>query len=241
MSHDANDIRAATPGSFTWTGDGTVSGDTLTVPAFGTASVSTTGDADLNLVEQPPGAHVTIDVAPGSRLTLNAQVTSGILNASGGTIRFIGSNSFSGFSTVLDDNIRGTATLNLNGQNANGELMEINGSVGSGLTFHLAGTAPDASLQIDKPSQFFGQIELTSAPVGVGHVAFEGIHATSADLFGGILAMFDNNRLVDVARVSGRTDLQLHQIASGVILTAGSFSDIAPSNLGTAIPLHQLA
>jgi hypothetical protein len=237
MKHHAN----TDPGSFTWTGDATLAGDTLIVPAFGTAVISTSGDAHLNLVEQPPGANAVISVTPGSTLTLNAHVTSGILKASGGTIKFIGSNSFNGFSTVLDDNLRGTATLNLTGQNANGELMEINGSVGFGLTFHLAGTAPDASLQLDKPSQFLGLIDLTQAPVGVGHVGFEGIQATNAYLFGGVLAMFDNNRLVDLTRVSGRTDLQLHQTTSGVILTAGLYSDVAPSELGTVIPLHNIS
>ena len=60
-------------------------------------------------------------------------------------------------------------------------------------------------------------------------------------MFDGILVMFDNNRLVDVARVSGGTDLHLHQTASGVILTSGTYSDIFPPNLGTPIPLHQVA
>ena len=232
--------KATDPGSLTFTGDGTLSGDTLTVPAFGTADISTSGSTRLNLVEQPPGAHAAIDVAADSTLTLNAQVTSGYLNASGGAIRFIGSNSFSGFSTVLDNNLSGRATLDLIGGNANGEFMEINGSVGFGLTFHLAGGAPDASLQLDKPNQFFGQIDLTQNPVGVGHVAFEGIHATNAELFDGILAMFNDNRLVDVTRLSGGTsDLHLYQANSGVILTAGSFSDIPASDTGTVIPLHQ--
>lgn len=239
MTND--NTNTADPGSVTFTGDGTLVGNTLTVPSGGSASISTTDAANLNLVLQPPGATANIDVAPGSTLTLNAQVISGYLTASGGTIKFIGSNSFDGFSTVLDDNLKGHGTLNLFGSNANGERMEVNGSVGAGLTFNLSGTAPDASLQIDKPGQFRGLIDLTTAPVGVGHVGFEGITATSAYLLDGFLAMFDNTKLVDVTRVSGGTDLQLHQTAAGVNLTSGSFSDIFPGDQGTAIPLHQIS
>jgi len=221
--------------------DNALAGDTLTVPASGNVSISTSDAARLNLVLQPSGATAKIDVAPGSTLTLNSQVTRGTLDASGGTIKFIGTNAFSAFSTVLDDNLTGRATLNLTGGNASGELMEVNGSVGLGLKFNLSGSAPDASLQIDKPTQFRGLINLTTAAVGVGHVGFEGIQATSAYLFDGILAMFDNYKLVDVARVSGGTDLQLHQTAAGVNLTSGAFSDIFPGNQGTVIPLHRLS
>ena len=53
--------------------------------------------------------------------------------------------------------------------------------------------------------------------------------------------MFDNDKLVDVARVSGGTDLQLHQTAAGVNLTSGAFSDIPIADQGTAIPLHRIS
>lgn len=237
MTHDAN----TDPGSVTWSGDATLSGDTLTVPAFGTATISTSGAETLNLVLAPPDATATVDVPSGSTLTLTAQQTSGILDTSGGTIAFIGSSYFNGFTTVLDDTLVGNGTLNLLGQNANGERMELNGVVGPGLTFSLAGTAPDATLQIDKPHEFFGQIDLTQAPVGVGHVAFDGITATSAYLSDGILAMFDGSKLADVARVSGGTNLHLYQNTAGVFLTSGAYSDLPPSSLGSVIPLHKIA
>ena len=215
-----------------------LAGDTLTVPTSGIANISTTGAASLNLSLAASNATANIHVAAGSTLTLNAHVTRGFLNASGGTIQFIGSNSFSAFKTVLADNLTGTATLSLTGGNASGELMELGGSVSQGLTFSLSGSAPDASLQIDNPGSFKGLINLTNAPVGVGHVEFMGLHATSGELLNGILQMFNGTTLVDTARVSGGVGLQLHQSTTGVILTAGAFSDLPPSSLGTLIPLQ---
>jgi hypothetical protein len=228
-------------GSVTWTGDATLSGDTLTVSAFGTAAISTSGAETLDLVLAAPAATATVDVAARSTLTLTAQQTSGYLNTSGGTIKFVGNSFFNGYSTVLDDTLTGNGTLDLYGQNANGESMEVNGFVGAGLTFSLAGTAPDATLQIARPHEFFGKIDLTQAPVGVGHVAFDGITATSASLFDGILAMFDGHKLADVVRVSGGTDLHLYQNTAGVFLTSGAYSDLPASSLGSAIPLHKIA
>jgi hypothetical protein len=66
------------------------------------------------------------------------------------------------------------------------------------------------------------------------------MHPADAYLFHGILTMFNNNELVDVTRISGGTDLQLHQTATGVNLTSGAFSDIPVADQGTVIPLHQL-
>jgi len=226
-----------TSGTMNLIGDA-LSGDVLSVPARGTVHIATDGQATLNL-SAGPGAVVNIDIASGASLTLNAHMTSSYLNASGGTIAFIGDNAFSGFSTVLSDNLVGDATLGLTGGNANGEFMEINGSVGSGLTFVInAASAPDATLQIDHPDTFEGLIDLTAAPVGLGHVAFMGIHATCASLHDGILQMFEGNSIVDTMRLTGGNALQLHQTAAGVVLTAGSYSDIPPADLGTVIPLH---
>ncbi len=91
--------------------DNALAGTSSRFPLPGPVSISTSDAASLNLVLQPPGATAHIDVAPASTLTLNAQVTLGTLNASGGTIKFIGSNAFSAFRTVLDDNLTGQPRL----------------------------------------------------------------------------------------------------------------------------------
>jgi hypothetical protein len=213
--------------------------NTLYIPFDASVDINTGHAARLDLDLGPePDATANIDVH--GRLTLNAQVTSGYLNVSGGTINFIGTSGFHGFKTQLDSNLVGSGTLDLTGGNANGELMEVNGAVGGRLTFNISGTAPDASLQIDHPNTFFGLIELPQT-IGLGHVAFMGIQATSADLFDGILLMFDGSKPVDATRISGGSDLHLQQTTTGVLLTEGAYSDVFPGSGGTPIPIHTFA
>ena len=146
---------------------------------------------------------------------------------------------FAAFSTVLSDNIVGTGTLDLLGGNATGEFMEINGSVGPGLTFDISAPGPDdAGLQIDHPSTFHGSIVLRS-----GFAAFMGIQATSGELLNGVLEMFNGSKLVDATRFVSAPNgeggaLQMQQTSAGVMVSIGLGDVYQPGGVGTALPLH---
>ncbi len=136
-------------------------------------------------------------------------------------------------STVFDDsNLVGSGTLRLLGGDHDGDAMEIDGSVGRGLTFELGGGAPTMSLRIDDPGKFHGLIDLTPAtsppfPSLFGFVAFMGLHATSANLHDDMLLMFDCKKLVDTVRLSGGSGLQLEQNSQGVMLSSGGFGEFS--------------
>lgn len=200
----------------------------------GTVAINTRVHAqlpDLNVV----GSNVTLDVH-GS-VSLNTLVQQSNLHASGGTIRFIGSNLFRGPSQVeFDNNLVGSARLDLSGGGGEGVAMEVNGHVSSGLTFAVDAAIPVVSLQIDHPKEFKGQIELPPAP-GLNFVAFMGLHVTSADLRNDMLFMFNGHRLVDAIQLSGGSNLQLEQNGAGVILSEG-FASGQPGGPGTSIPLN---
>jgi hypothetical protein len=235
------------PGDTLTMGSGTMNlsgnalaGDTLYIAPGATANIDTKGPTRLKLATDAPGAHVNIDVAPGSTLTLTASTGFAYLNVSGGTLSFIGTSVFGGFSTVLADTLSGNGTLDLNGGNASGEAMEVNGPVGSGLTFDINAPGPcDAGLQIDHPTQFLGQIVLQS-----GWVGLMGIQATSADLRNGFLEIFNGSRLVDATRfVSAPNNvvgggLQVQQNGAGVMVSIGIGDNYQPGGIGTPLPLH---
>ncbi|HQT78072.1 MAG: hypothetical protein B7Z80_12505 [Rhodospirillales bacterium 20-64-7] len=202
--------------------------------------INVTGNATLNLLEgSPEPANATVDVAitAGSTLALTAFVALSTLLTNGGTIAFDGTNTFAAFKTVFDDDLTGSGTIQLSSGNAAGENMEINGAVGSGLTFQIQSGASDADLIIDKPQDFAGLIKLTPVPVTLGHIEFAGLHATNATLSNGILQLYDGNTLVDTVRFDNANQaVQLEQAAQGVFLTAGTSNDLGTLS-GTAIPL----
>jgi hypothetical protein len=222
------------------------------------------GDALANDELNVSGDAVTINTSAGARLDLHATFALGTtadvnvqgtvnlsvdvvglsqLNISGGRIHFIGSSTFTGLTQVFDDDLIGSGTLNLESANHLPEHMEINGSVGRGLTFNLtSGGPPATSLQIDQPSQFSGLIHIADpvgvASLGFGYVAFMGLHATSADIRNDILQMFDGNKLVNTTRLSGGSDLKLEQNGQGVMLSRGVGDYYQAGGPGTIIPLH---
>ncbi|WP_428532685.1 hypothetical protein [Rhodopila sp.] len=245
---------APEPGDVLSIGSGTIdvagnalAGDTLTIvsvagsqPAVSTV-INTSGAATLNLAvaNTPPYAFaetLRINVAAGSTLTLNANVGSEATTISGGTVNFVGANSFVG-KTVLADNLVGSGSIAIPSGNHLLGSVEVNGSVGSGLSFIMQSESAASDLTIDQPNRFAGLIQLGPAPVALGHVLFAGIQASSAELLGGVLQMFNGSTLVDSARFNnpGGLAVQLHQVAAGVVLTAGSFNDTG--NAGTVIPL----
>ena len=237
---------APQPGDTLTMGSGTIdvsgndlAGDTLAVGRetasgpFAVADIATRGPTTLDLSVLLSTANVT--VAPDSVLTLNAHVDAGYLNVSGGTLRFIGTSAFDAYKTVLSDTVIGNGTLDLYGGNATGAFMEVKGAVGPGLTFNISSNgAGDAGLQIDHPGSFAGDIKLQS-----GFAAFIGLHATNADLFGGILAMFDGARLVELVRLTnpGASGLRIQQNSDGVMVSAGLGEYDQPGGIGTPVPL----
>lgn len=211
--------------------DNDLAGDTLsTLPTGNTIDIVTGPATKLNLAVGP---NITTDITVQNTLTLNVSATGeGRLNVSGGPIRFIGTNNFQG-EQIFNDNLRGTATFNLYGAQGEGDLTEVNGSVGSGLTFKLSGIS---ELQIDQPHKFHGLIDLSN-PGLINDVTFVGLQATSAELLSGVLQLFDGNKLVDTTRVTtASSGVQLHQADTGVILSAGSLLEVPPGS--ALIPLQ---
>ena len=241
-------------------------GDTLTIPALSkpfTATVNLQA-ADVSISARQGGNTIDVNVsggtsnlalnalmdtvnvtvAPDSTLIMNYNVSLSTLNVSGGTIKFIGSNYFSGFETVFNDSLVGTGSIVEYGGNAAGEFMEVNGPVGCGLTFDLSsyldfiGGPRDVGLQIDRPNEFHGTIGSMD-----GFVAFMGLHATSGEILNGMLKLFDGGMLVDAIRYTGPTSsssgdvLQLQQNSAGVMFSIGHGETYQPGGNGTAIPL----
>lgn len=226
-------------GTMNLSGDG-LAGDILTIDPGATANIHTHGATSLDIRTVEPSAHINIEVGHTGTLTLNAVIGSSYLNVSGGTLSFIGTSEFGAFSTVFSDNLVGTGTLNLNGGNAAGEAMEINGSVGPGLTFDISSPGPgDAGLRIDRPAEFRGDIVLQS-----GYVAFMGIQATRGELLNGVLDMFNGCQLVGTARFTSAPNnvagagLQMQQNSEGVMLSIGNGAYEQPGGIGTVLPLH---
>ena len=219
-----------------------LAGDTLSVKQGATVTINTTGNATLKLSTVSPGETININADPAGTLKLTAILAGTDLNVSGGKIAFIGDSTFSAFKTVLSDNLGGTGTLHLFGGNASGETMEINGSVGHGLTFDISsGPIGDAGLQIDQPASFHAAVNLQSA----GYVAFMGLHATSAELLNGILKLFDGDKLVqhtrftDTANAANFGPLQVEQTSVGVAVSVGFGGEhFQPGGPGTVLPLH---
>ena len=108
-------------------------GDTLIISS-GTMDVSgkaLAGDTlDLSVTGNTANIYLKGDIAA------TAHVTEGSLHTFGGTIRFVGSNLFSSHATaVFNSNLTGSATLDIIGAGGMGSSVEVNGNVGSGLTF----------------------------------------------------------------------------------------------------------
>ena len=228
---------APKPGDTLHIGSGTIdvrgnalAGDTLsTLPFGGTVDIDAERAAKLDLVVGP---NVTTNVDVHGAVTLNVSNTNqGRLNTSGGTIRFVGANALNG-SQVFDDRLTGNATLSLYGGQGEGDLTEVNGAVGRGLTLALTGIS---QLKIDQPAKFQAAIDV-SHPGIINDVTFAGLHATSADLLDGILLLFNGDKLVDTTRVAASGTVQLHQTSAGVILSAGAVSE-APAD-AAVIPLQ---
>jgi len=207
-----------------------LAGDTLsTTPSGGTVNIIAGPEARLNLNE---GANGTVNITVYNTLALNVSVTrSGKLNVSGGPIRFIGDNNFQG-SQVFHDKLEGRATLRLFGAQGQGDFTEVDGAVGSGLTFALSGIS---QLTIDQPNKFQGLLDLTHRGI-INDVVFAGLHATRGDLHNGILKLFDGAVLVDTTRVAGGTGAKLEQTGKGVVLSAGYVPGNQPG--AVTIPLQ---
>ena len=258
---DPGDTLTMTTGTMNIHGNA-LAGDTLTIPSASTSSPPTINliraDASIAVKSGPSSTvdinvsggksslslnafidTVNVQVAPHSTLVMNDTVSLSTLNVSGGTISFIGSNSFSAFKTVFNDKLTGTATINEAGGNASGEFMEVNGPVGRGLTFNLNSVGPrDVGLQIDHPNEFHATINTMD-----GFVAFMGLHATSGEILNGVLKLFDGDKLVDQTRFTGGASLanggvlQLQQNSAGVMFSNGIGDYDQPGGIGAALPL----
>ncbi len=226
-----------------------LAGDTLLVgasippSATRTIDINTSTAATLILkASLPPEPSTSVELNVHGMATFTADIVGlAQLTTSGGTIHFIGSSTFTGLHQVFNNNLGGSGTLSLNSADHLSEQMEINGTVGSGLTFNLTSNGPPLTeLQIDRPSQFHGAIHLDPppSPGAFGFVALMGLHATSADLHNGVLQMFDGDKLVETTRLSGGSGLQLEQNSQGVMLSQGLGDFLQPGGAGTIIPLH---
>ena len=115
--------------------------------------INTSAAARLNLQGQlVPFTNVDVNVHGTLMFTADVVgffLSSSHLNFSGGTIHFIGSNTFTGDNQVFDDSLVGSGTVNLASSGTHiTEHMELKGAVGGGLTFNITPFGPPVSLQI---------------------------------------------------------------------------------------------
>ena len=218
-----------------------LAGDTLSISPNANVTINTSGNATLKLLATTPGDVINLNADPAGTLTLTANLVGATVNASGGTIRFIGNSTFDAFQTTLSDNLVGTGTVGLFGGNATGETMTVNGSVGHGLTFDIgSGPIGDAGLVIDQPASFHAAVDLQSA----GYLSFTGLQATSGELLNGVLKLFDGETLVKSTRLADTStnpafgSLQLEQTSAGVAVSVGGGDHFQPGGPGTALPLQ---
>ncbi len=189
-----------------------LAGDTLNVINSGSAvTVNAKDSAQLDF--SIPFSGVNLNVADTA--TLNVSAVHGVLNASGGTIQFIGTTQLGASRVILNDNLTGTATVALSGAQGEGTFVEVNGAAGSGLTFNLQSVV---ELQIDHPDQFASALTIGGG-TPLETVLLAGLTATNGDLMNGVLSLFNGNQLVDQVRVGGNTAmLTLDQTSAGVLL-----------------------
>lgn len=208
-----------------------LAGDTVSVARGETANINLIRGASLNLDTMFSSADLDIS----GTVSLNAIISYGHLNTTGGTIRFIGTNQIGGLATAdIDSNLTGNATINLVGGQGAGASVKVEEAVGSGLTFNLGALQPCLNLDIVHPDAFRGLINFRDTPAGIGTVLLEGITAQRAYLTNSCLELSDGHRLTDVLRVSGGTEsLTLQQTSSGVAISQHGYSQYA----GTSIPL----
>jgi hypothetical protein len=199
----------------------------------------------VNMAATPPqpGA-AELHLAHGAVVPITAHINGGTLHTVGGTLQFIGGSDFNAFTTAFNSNLTGDGTLRLTGGNAHGEWMEVNGTVGKDLTFAInSSSAPDATLQIDRPADFKALIDLSADTgpdfLGLGHIGLSGLHASGGSFNNDTLTLTDEDgATVDTLRIKGGAGLQAWQSNTGVVLTAGSYNDLGIHGINTTpIPL----
>jgi hypothetical protein len=140
-----------------------LAGDTLSLTGNDSKELDSRAAARLNLSTFGQG---DVDVHVHGTLRLNAQALGFFqshVGFSGGTIHFIGTSQFAGTTTIFDDNLVGSGTINVSHATNGGggsELMELKGAVAGGLTFNIESGGPPVRLQLDDPAKFHGTINL---------------------------------------------------------------------------------
>jgi hypothetical protein len=111
---------------------------------------------DLNVSDF---ADVTLDVQATVSLELNqAPLSLDLVQTEGGTIRFLSGSEISAGGADFNSNMIGDTTVNVSGGFTAGSTVTLNGKVGNGLIFAVSGVA---SLDINDPAQFHGQVDIT--------------------------------------------------------------------------------
>jgi hypothetical protein len=177
---------------------------------LGVLNVNVSGNDGLSLaMGGPPAEHMsdTFDLTAHSNLLSTDTMGFGQLtvNGKGATDTFTGYSSFSGTQVILNTDIMGTGSIitaaGIIGTSVTQGSLTINGSVGAGVTILTAGGsrveefAGGGSLTINDLSTFKGTVI-----VGLGetnNVQLSGLDATSYDLKGDILSLYNGNKLVD--------------------------------------------
>ncbi len=177
--------------------------------------VNAGGAADTLIVSRgfPAGLSATVNVAPGTNLTLNPSTTQSelygedVVTVNGGTTTLSG-NVTAGAKVVLNTNLVGTGTLVLDAaSDADGTVTassgEINGTVAAGVTIQVNGTgsadtdlgtkaSPQSdTLKIDDPASFAGNLLINT-----GIVTLENFTANGVTYANGVMSFYENGSFV---------------------------------------------
>lgn len=193
-----------------------------------------------------------ITVAPGSTLinkgTLGAGTGSSMTIAGygGSKLENDGQIQCSSGSMTISTHLTGTGTISVGGGAMGGAFsgsLEINASVDAGQTISLS----RATLQLDQPASFLGQIEADPSHGG-GEVKLEGLSAASWDVNGSSIEFFNTaGSIVDTLRFTTPQDpgaLAVFTMADptyGSVVSVGSGGGFGAPNSASLLPYHMAA
>lgn len=198
-----------------------VEGGGLTIDASGRDQISF-------LQPEPTIFTPTIDLAANAKVKLtgdNSFFTLQFHGDQGSRIINDGTLSYIQTGSVIDTNLAGTGTVNVNRAHDGPATLEMNGTVARSQTFDLSSDAFHATLQIDQPNAFKGLVDVTpDSDFGLASLILEGLQASSFDLKNDMLRLFNGNKVVDTLRLTNQSGepMTVTQSGSNIVIDFGT-------------------
>ena len=171
------------------------------------ATVNVTGGTAALNVTSPPEAPddpgiVTVTADTISSVILHADMTFGRLTETGGSVVVNGASHISGAYVLLNSDLSGSGTLDVDYNRAQLSVVEVNGAIGSGVT--LSTESPNSALVLDNPGADQGTVALH-----YGWLEIKGEAATdSVSYQNSLVSLYQGNNVlaaVNVVGVAGQT------------------------------------